>query len=228
MMHFHFSRGPNSWKVALFLEEAGLSYTPVPVDIRKGDQFRPEFLALNPNAKVPVIEDGDTIVFDSNAILLHLSERTGRFGAAPERRHELLSWLMFVASGVSPFAGQAVHFWHYAADVTYGLNRYDFEARRHFGILDRRLAERGYLLGEEYSIADMAAWGPVRMLVYILGADSDAWDAFPHLSRWREQIDNRPAAARVAQLMQRHDFKNETDAEAAYYLFPHNRQHEES
>lgn len=228
MLRFHFSRGPNSWKVGLFLEEAGLDYTALPVDIRKGQQFGPGFLALNPNAKVPVIEDGETIVFDSNAILLHLSERTGRFGASPGQRHELLSWLMFVASGVSPFAGQAVHFRHYAADVTYGLRRYDFEARRHFGILDARLSERIYLVGEEFSIADMAAWGPARMLPYILGADSGAWDAFPHLRRWRERIDTRPAAARVAELMQSHAFKNETDAEAAFYMFPHNREHEES
>lgn len=221
MMAFHFSRGPNSWKVALLLEEAGLEYDPVPVDIRKGEQFRPELLELNPNGKVPVIEDGETVVFDSNAILLHLSERTGRFGAAEGQRGELLSWLLFVASGVSPFAGQAVHFRHYAADVAYGLRRYTFEARRHFGILDARLADRPFILGGDYCIVDMAAWGPARVAPYITGDD---WEAFPNLRRWVEQINARRAAGRVEALMQRHLFKNETDADAAFHLFPHNRE----
>lgn len=221
MIDFHFSRGPNSWKVALFLEETGLAYAPVPVDIRKGEQFRPELLRLNPNGKVPVIRDGETIVFDSNAILLHLSESTGRFGATAGQRGELLSWMLFVASGLSPFAGQSVHFRHYAADVAYALRRYTFEARRHFAILEQRLAERRFILGDDYSIADMAAWGPVRMLPYITG---DEWEAFPNLQRWTAQIDARPAAARVAALMRRFTFKDETDADAAFHLFPHNRE----
>src|SRR6195952_4793390 len=112
MLKFYYSLAPNPMKVALFLEEAGLDYEAIPVDTRKGEQFAPDFARLNPNNKVPVIVDGDAVVFDSNAILLYLAEKTGQFLPAntPAARGELLSWLMFVASGVGPFSGQAVHF----------------------------------------------------------------------------------------------------------------------
>ena len=114
MLKFYFNGSPNPTKVALFLEEAGLPYEAIAVDTRKGDQFKADFLKVNPNAKVPAIVDGDTTVFDSNAILLYLAEKTGKFLPAPDARGELLSWLMFVASGVGPFSGQAVHFKHHA------------------------------------------------------------------------------------------------------------------
>src|ERR1700733_11818727 len=112
MMKFYFNGSPNPTKVALFLEEAGVDYQPVPVDARKGEQFTPEFLAVNPNGKVPAIDDGGVIVFDSNAILLYLGEKTGKFlpPNTPANRAQLLSWLMFVASGLGPYSGQAVHF----------------------------------------------------------------------------------------------------------------------
>src|SRR5579875_1468961 len=156
MIQFYYSLAPNPMKVALFLEEAGLPYEPVPVDTRKGEQFRPEFAALNPNNKVPCIVDGDAVVFDSNAILLFLGEKTGKFmpkDTSPKTRGELLSWLMFVASGVGPYAGQSVHFRHYAPEPKdYPRTRYLFEAKRHYGILDARLAERRYVLGDEYTI----------------------------------------------------------------------------
>ena len=118
MLKFYYSAAPNPTKVALFLEEAGLPYEPIPVDTRKGDQHKPEYLAINPNAKVPAIVDGDVVVFDSNAILLYLAEKTGKFCRAntPKARGELLSWLMFVASGVGPYSGQAVHFRNYAPE----------------------------------------------------------------------------------------------------------------
>src|SRR5918997_3515868 len=161
-------------KVALFLEEAGLPYELRPVDTRKGEQHRPEFLAVNPNGKVPVIVDQDTgaTVFDSNAILLYLAEKTGQFlpENTPAARGELLSWLMFVATGVGPFSGQAVHFRHFAPEPKdYAVNRYLFEARRHWGILDERLARRRYVLGEDYTIVDMAVWGWARMVPFVLG-----------------------------------------------------------
>ena len=129
MIKFYFSGAPNPMKVALFLEEAGVPYEPIPVDTRKGDQHKPEFLKVNPNAKVPVIVDGDARVFDSNAILLYLGEKTGKFmpPATPRNRGELLSWLMFVASGVGPFSGQSVHFQHMAPEkIPYATNRYRF------------------------------------------------------------------------------------------------------
>ena len=116
MLKFYFSGAPNPTKVALFLEEAGLPYEPIPVDARKGDQHKPEFLAVNPNAKVPAIVDGDVTVFDSNAILLYLADKTGKFlpPKGDKLRGELLSWLMFVASGIGPYSGQLVHFRTYA------------------------------------------------------------------------------------------------------------------
>src|SRR6266567_4379114 len=149
MLKFYYSGAPNPMKVALFLEEAGLEYEAMPVDTRKGDQHKPEYLAINPNAKVPAIVDGDATVFDSGAILLYLGEKTGKFMPAntPKAKGELYSWLMFVASGVGPYAGQAVHFRNYAPEkLEYAINRYMFEAQRHFGIVDARLATRKYML----------------------------------------------------------------------------------
>ena|SRR5579863_6806161 len=145
MLKFYYNGAPNPAKVALFLEEAGLPYEPVPIDTRNGDQHTPEFLAINPNAKVPAIVDGDVVMFDSNAILLYLAEKTDKFlpPKGDKARSELLSWLMFVASGVGPYSGQSVHFRLYAPEKNeYAQNRYAFEAQRHFGILDARLAKR--------------------------------------------------------------------------------------
>ncbi len=222
MIHFYYHPAPNPTKVALFLEEAGLPYELVPVDIRKGEQFEPAFMALNPNAKAPVIVDGDVRVFDSNAILLYLAEKTGQFlpEDTPQARGELLSWLMFVATGVGPYSGQAVHFRHYApAKLEYAVERYLYEARRHFGILDERLADRQYLLGERYTIVDMAAWGWVRAIPFILGVE--AWSTLPHLKRWFDGISARPAAQRAHALKDRHAFKAEMDAEARAHFFRH-------
>ena len=120
MLKFYFNGAPNPNKVALFLEESGLPYELVPVDTRKGDQFKPEFLAVNPNGKVPAIDDDGVFVFDSNAILLYLAEKTGKFlpPNTPANRAQLLSWLMFVATGVGPYSGQAVHFKHHAPETS--------------------------------------------------------------------------------------------------------------
>src|ERR1700704_5744872 len=133
MLKFYFNGAPNPNKVALFLEETGLPCELVPVDTRKGDQFKPEFLKVNPNGKVPAIDDDGVFVFDSNAILLYLAEETGKFlpAATPKNRAQLLSWLMFVASGVGPYSGQAVHFKNFAPKgLDYARNRYQFEAER--------------------------------------------------------------------------------------------------
>src|SRR4029078_11801811 len=133
MLKFYFNGAPNPNKVALFLEESGLQFELVPVDTRKGDQFKPEFLAVNPNGKVPAIDDGGVLVFDSNAILLYLAEKTGKFLPAntPINRAAMLSWLIFVAPGVGPYSGQAVHFRHFAPEkIDYANNRYQFEAQR--------------------------------------------------------------------------------------------------
>src|SRR5215469_15699007 len=184
MLRFYYSGAPNPTKVALFLEEAGLPYEPIPVDTRKGDQHKLEYLAINPNAKVPAIVDGDVTVFDSNAILLYLGDKTGKFlpPKGDKARGELLSWLMFVASGVGPYSGQSVHFRQYAPEkIEYALNRYGFEAQRHFGILNERLAKRKYMVGDTYTIVDMDVWGWSRLMPVVLG--DSAWAKFPNLKR---------------------------------------------
>src|ERR671926_86394 len=167
MMKFYYSGAPNPMKVALFLEEAGLPYEAIPVDTRKGDQHKPEFLAINPNAKVPAIVDGDATVFDSSAILIYLAEKTGKFLPAKtdKARGELLSWMFFVSSGVGPYSGQSVHFRAYAPEkLPYAVNRYMYEAQRHFGILDARLAKQQYMVGGTYTIVDMDVWGWARII----------------------------------------------------------------
>ncbi|MCW5770507.1 MAG: glutathione S-transferase N-terminal domain-containing protein [Rhodospirillaceae bacterium] len=222
MLKFYYSGAPNPTKVALFLEETGLPYEAIPVDTRKGEQHTPAYKAINPNAKVPAIVDGDAVVFDSNAILLYLAEKTGKFlpPDAPKARGELLSWLMFVASGVGPYSGQSVHFRLYAPEkLPYAINRYAFEAQRHFKILDERLASRKYMLGDTYTIVDMDVWGWARLLPNILG--DGAWAQFPNLKRLVDEISARPAAQRAAALKDRHKFKTEMDDEARAAMFGH-------
>ena len=222
MIKFYFSGAPNPTKVALFLEEAGLAYEPIPIDTRKGAQHKPDYLKVNPNAKVPSIVDGDVIVFDSNAILLYLAEKTGKFlpPDTPKTRGELLSWLMFVASGVGPYSGQSVHFRNYTPDkIPYAINRYMYEAQRHFGILDARLAKQHYLVGDTYTIVDMAVWGWARLIPTVLG--EPAWAKFPNLKRLVDEISARPAAVRAVALKDKFKFKTENDAEAMRALFRH-------
>ena len=223
MIKFYYSLAPNPMKVALFLEEAGLDYESVPVDTRKGEQFAPDYAALNPNNKVPCIVDGDAVVFDSSAILLYLAEKTGKF-LPPDTsadRGQLLSWLMFVASGVGPYSGQAVHFRHFAPEPKeYAVNRYTFEAKRHYGILDAHLAARRFMVGGLYTIVDMSIWGWARMVPFMLG-DDGAWSAYPNVKRLLDEVGARPAAARALALKERHAFKTEFDAEARAHMFPH-------
>ena len=227
MIKFYYSLAPNPLKVALFLEESGLEYEAVPVDTRKGDQFAPAFAAINPNNKVPAIVDGDATVFDSNAILLYLGEKTGKFmpGSSLKARGELLSWMMFVASGVGPYSGQAVHFRHFAPEPKeYGATRYLFETKRHYGILDARLGQHEWMLGSEYTIVDMAVWGWARMVPFILGEsgkDVSVWQQFPNVKRLLDAVNARPAAARAEAIRERHSFKAEFDAEAKKHMFRH-------
>jgi len=223
MLKFYYNGAPNPTKVALFLEESGLPYEPVPLDTRKGDQHKPDYLAINPNAKAPSIVDGDVTVFDSNAILLYLAEKTCKFlpENTPALRGQLLSWLMFVASGIGPYSGQAVHFRHHAPEkIPYAINRYSFEADRHFGILDARLAKHRYMVGDTYTIVDMDVWGWARLAPFVLG--DDAWTKLPNLKRLVDEISARPAAARAIALKDRHAFKTEMDEEARRNLFPQN------
>jgi GST-like protein len=222
MLKFYFSGAPNPTKVALFLEEAGLPYEAIPVDTRKGDQHKPDFLKINPNAKVPAIVDGDATVFDSSAILLYLGEKTGKFMPAKsdKARGELFSWMMFVASGVGPYSGQSVHFRTYAPEkIEYAINRYAFEAQRHFGIINERLGKNKYMLGDTYTIVDMNVWGWARLIPNVLG--EKGWEKFPNLKRLSDEISARPAAAKAIALKDKHTFKTEMDDEAKYAMFPH-------
>src|SRR5271156_7058656 len=219
MLKFYFSGAPNPPKVALFLEEPGLPYEPIPIDTRKGEQHKPQFLAVNPNAKVPAIVDGDVTVFDSNAILLYLGEKTGKFMPAntPVARGQLLSWLMFVATGIGPYSGQAVHFKHHAPEkLAYAMKRYGYEAERHYAILDAQLAKHRYMLGDSYTIVDMAVWGWARAVPFVLG--EQGWTKLPNLKRWFDEVNERPAAARAEALKDKHAFKTELDDDARRHM----------
>ncbi|MFW2353915.1 glutathione S-transferase family protein [Hydrogenophaga sp.] len=223
MIKFYSHPSPNPAKVALLLEETGLPYELVPVDTRKGEQHEAAFTAINPNAKTPALVDGDAVVFDSNAILLYLAEKTGQFlpPDTPEARAQMLSWLMFIATGIGPYSGQAVHFKHFAPEPkAYAVNRYDFEAWRHWKIIDQQLAQHRYMLGETYTLVDMAVWGWARAVPFVLGAA--AWEQLPNVKRLLDEINTRPAAQRAEALKAKHAFKAEMDEEARAVMFPQN------
>jgi len=229
MIRFYFVPAPNPAKVALFLEEAGLPYEVVPVDTRKGEQHAPAFRAINPNGKLPAIVDTDGVggaevrVFDSNAILLYLGDKTGRFVGTPADRGALLSWLMFVASGIGPYSGQAVHFQRAAPEpIPYAINRYRREAERHYRVLDEQLAGRSFIVGDQYTIVDMAAWGWIDRASFVLPGEANPLDPFPNLKRWFLAIDARPAVARARAVGTDHAFKQEMDEEARRALYPSN------
>ena len=223
MIQFYYNLAPNPMKVVLFLEEAGLPYEPVPVDTRKGEQHLPAYTAINPNAKCPALVDGEATVFDSNAILLYLAEKTGQFQPdnTPAARGQMLSWMMLVASGIGPYSGQLVHFRNFAPEPkAYAVNRYDFEAWRHWNLIEAQLGQHRFMLGERYTLVDMAVWGWARILPFVLGADT--WDKLPHIKRWLDEVNARPAVQRVEALRTRHAFKAEMDDEAKQAMFPQN------
>ena len=222
MLKLYYHPSPNPAKVALFLEESGLEYEIVPVDTRKGEQFAPAFLEINPNGKTPALTDGDVKVFDSNAILLYLAEKSGKF--LPEKtdaaRGQMLSWLMFVATGIGPYSGQAVHFQHFAPEkLPYAINRYVHEAKRHFGLIDAQLAKHKYMLGDTYTLVDMSVWGWARVVPFVLG--EKAFETLPNLKRHFDEISARPAAVRAQALKEKFTFKTEMDDDARKVLFQH-------
>jgi GSH-dependent disulfide-bond oxidoreductase len=213
---------PNGRKITVALEEMGLPYTIKPVHIGKGEQFKPEFLKINPNAKTPAIVDGDATVFDSNAILLYLAEKTGKFlpPNTPANRAQTLSWLMFIATGLGPYSGQAVHFKTAAPkDLEYAHNRYQYEAHRHYKILDDHLAKSKYMVGDTYTIVDMAFWGWARLAPFVLG--DDAYAKYPNVKRLVDEVSARPAAPRAIALKDKFTFKTEMDDEARNFMFGH-------
>jgi GST-like protein len=203
MIDFHYWPTPNGWKVAIMLEECGLEYRTIPVNIGKGDQFKPEFLAISPNNRMPAIVDHDAPggplpIFESGPILMHLAERTGRFMPTdPIGRKECLEWLFWQVGNLGPMAGQLSHFVNYAqGEHPYSHKRYADEYHRCLGVLERRLDGRPFILGSEYSIADMISW-PWVLIAKPLGQDLGE---FPNLSRWRSAIRDREAVRRGVDL----------------------------
>jgi GSH-dependent disulfide-bond oxidoreductase len=229
MIRFYFHPTPNPAKVALMLEETGLAYQVVPVDTSKGEQHRAEFRAINPNGKVPAIVDTEgpggkeARVFDSTAILLYLGEKTGRLMGSPADKPELLSWLLFIATGIGPFSGQAVHFQHAAPEkLTYAINRYRREVERHYEVLDTHLKAREFVVGNDFTIADISAWGWLERAPRVLPGETAPLAAFPNIDRWYRAIDARPGVARARAIGKDHAFKKEIDDETRRALFPSN------
>ena len=205
MIEVHSWPTPNGHKVHVMLEECGLPYRAIPVDIGKGAQFEPAFLAISPNNKIPAIVDPDgpggepISLFESGAILLYLATKTGRFLPDDERgRWETLQWLMFQVGGVGPMLGQTHHFRIYAPEpIPYAIDRYSNETKRLYGVMDTRLADRAYLAGAEYTIADIAVYPWLRSWQN-QGID---WADFPRLRDWFDRIGERPAVQRGVQVL---------------------------
>ena len=196
---------PNGHKVHVMLEECGLPYRAIPVNIGAGDQFKPEFLAISPNNKIPAITDPDgpdgkpISLFESGAILVYLAAKTGKFLPKSDRdRFEVLQWVMFQMGGVGPMLGQAHHFRMYAPEkVPYAIERYSNEAKRLYGVIDRRLSQSRFLGGKDYSIADIATFPWLRSWQNQGVTLSD----YPHLEKWFNEIDVRPAVQRGVKVL---------------------------
>lgn len=204
MIDLHYWTTPNGHKVTMFLEEAGLPYRIIPVNISAGDQFKPDFLAIAPNNRIPAIVDHEPAdgsapvsLFESGAILLYLADKTGRFIAPASQVHaraEVLQWLFWQMGGLGPMAGQNHHFSQYAPEkIPYAINRYVNETNRLYGVLNRRLADRAFMAGDDYSIADMASYP----WIVPHERQGQKLEDFPHLKRWFEVIRARPATERA-------------------------------
>ena len=213
---------PNGHKVHIMLEECGLPYLAIPVNIGAGDQFKPEFLAISPNNKIPAITDpqgpdGKPVsLFESGAILVYLASKTGKFLPESDReRFEVLQWLMFQMGGVGPMLGQAHHFRLYAPEkLPYAIDRYSNEAKRLYSVIDRRLAHSRFLGGNEYSIADIATFPWLRSWENQGITLSD----YPHLERWFNAIEGRPAVQRGVKVLAelRKPIRNEQEREVLF------------
>jgi GST-like protein len=201
MIDFYYWPTPNGWKVSIMLEETGLPYRLVPVNIGQGDQFKPEFLAVSPNARMPAIKDGDLPIFESGPILLHLAEKSGQFmPRSTVGQKETMEWLFWQVGNLGPMAGQLSHFVNYAKSVQpgdhdYAHKRYAGEYNRCLGVLERRLQGRDYIV-DEYSIADIISW-PWVLIAKPLG---QSLEEFPNVAAWRDRIKSRPAVQRGVDL----------------------------
>ena len=203
MLDLHYWPTPNGHKVTMFLEETGIPYTLKPVNISKGEQFAPEFLAIAPNNRIPAIVDhapaipgGPVSMFESGAMLLYLADKTGKLiPADPRSRWECVQWLFWQMAGLGPMAGQTHHFVHYAPEkIPYAIDRYVREAGRLYAVLDHRLRGRDFITGE-YTIADIACYPWVQP-----DRQRQDIDEFPDLKRWKERIAARPATQRAYEI----------------------------
>ena len=208
MIDLYYWTTPNGHKVSLFLEEAGLPYKVHPINIGQGEQFKPDFLKIAPNNRIPAIVDhsptdgGAPIsLFESGAILLYLAEKTGQFIPKDLRgRQEALQWLFWQMGGLGPMADQNHHFSQFAPEkIPYAIKRYVDETARLYGVLDRRLADRAFVAGEDYSIADMAIYPWIVSHKW----QSQRLEDFPHVQRWFNSIKERPATVRAYELVQK-------------------------
>jgi GST-like protein len=213
---------PNGWKVSIMLEEAEIPYNVIPVNISAGDQFKPEFLEISPNNKMPAIVDPDSpdgqpiALFESGAILLYLADKTGRFiPSNPRDRYTVVQWLMFQMGGVGPMLGQAHHFRQYAPEqIPYAIDRYTNEATRLYRVLDKQLGQVEYVAGD-YSIADMA------IFPWILPYERQGQNLadYPNLKRWFDAINERPAVQRGLALLREQRVNPNMDEKAREILF---------
>ncbi|MCP5161357.1 MAG: glutathione S-transferase N-terminal domain-containing protein [Hahellaceae bacterium] len=197
MIDLYTAPTPNGHKISIALEEMGLEYHPVLVNLGAGEQKQPEFLAMNPNGRIPVIVDHDNedfVVFESGAILIYLAEKTGMFYPEdPKKRSQVLQWLMFQMASVGPMMGQAnVFFRYFPEKIQPAIDRYQHEVKRLFSVLNDQLSRHEYLAGDEYTIADMANWAWVRTYAW----SGVAIDEFACLTGWLEAIGARPAVQR--------------------------------
>jgi GST-like protein len=223
MIELHYWTTPNGHKITMFLEETALPYRIVPVRIGAGDQFKPEFLAISPNNRIPAIVDDEPAdggapisVFESGAILLYLAEKTGRFLPSNVRaRVDVLQWLFWQMGGLGPMAGQNHHFGTYAPEkIPYAIDRYVNETNRLYGVLNKRLADRAFVAGD-YSIADMASYP----WTVSHERQRQNLDDFPHLKRWFNEIRERPATVRAYELAKEINTQNVMTEEAKKILF---------
>lgn len=227
MIDLYYWPTPNGWKVSILLEELGLEYKTIPVNIGKGDQFSDHFLNISPNAKMPAIVDHDVAgepvtVFESGAILYYLATKTGRFiPDSDSGRHEALEWLFWQVGNQGPMAGQLSHFVNYAPDgQDYGRKRYGGEYDRNVGVLERRLTDREYILGD-YSIADIIAF-PWILIAKPLTA---SLDDFPNVTAWRSRIKNREAVQRGVNLLKDQQNRGQHNAQNNDLLFNQSADH---
>ncbi|MFC7516612.1 glutathione binding-like protein [Herbaspirillum sp. GCM10030257] len=205
MIDVYSTATPNGHKVHIMLEECGLPYRVHHINIGEGDQFKPEFLAISPNNKIPAIVDADgpdgkpMSLFESGAILVYLASKVGKFlGNTDREKFTTLQWLMFQMGGVGPMLGQAHHFRIYAPEqIEYAVNRYSNEARRLYGVIDKQVAKEGYLAGDEFTIADIATFPWLRSWKN-QGID---WDDYPNAKRWFDEISERPAVKRGVEVL---------------------------